>query len=59
MRHICMCQDSSGAPHGVPISNKEFKDDGMCPACADHVWTEMNSTTEYTWRHQPIEQTKQ
>lgn len=51
MRYICMCQDSTGTPHNIPITKKEYKQDGICTTCADHVWNEMNSNTTYNWKH--------
>jgi hypothetical protein len=48
--HVCLCEDSFSKPHNKQMSNKEYKQDGMCNVCADHVWNEMRNEN-YKWGH--------
>lgn len=50
-QYICMCEDSTGTPHNVPMTKQEEEQDGMCSVCAEQVWKEMNSITPYEWYH--------
>ena len=47
----CQCEDSSGVVCGKEMTKEEYKQDGMCWDCADHVWNEMTSTEPYKWHH--------
>lgn len=58
MKHICMCQDSTGTPHNVPMTKKEYKQDSMCDTCAINVWNEMKSELPYNWKHYTKERSK-
>ena len=48
---ICQCQDSAGTPHNQPMTQQEYKQDGMCESCADNVWIEINTQASYIWVH--------
>jgi len=48
----CQCQDSDGKVCGKPATIGELRQDGMCGACAIHVYREMtDKTCSYEWRH--------
>ena len=50
---ICRCEDSEGEVCGKVMKPKEFTQDGMCAACADNVWAEMNDKSlNYMWKHE-------
>lgn len=50
-QYICLCEDSEGIPHNIPISKEEWDQDGMYRTCADQVWLELTHNTIYIWKH--------
>lgn len=49
--HRCPCEDSNGDVCNKVMTNREWKQDGMCQRCADNVWHEMTQDTDHKWYH--------
>lgn len=45
----CECEDSKGTACHKTMTAEEESQDGMCSACAEHVWEEMQNGT--LWVH--------
>lgn len=46
---VCLCKDSQGTTCYKYLTKREAKQDGMCSACADMVWHELQ--TGESWVH--------
>lgn len=47
----CNTQDSKGNVCGKEITQEEIDQDGMCYNCADNIFIEMTSNSNYKWEH--------